>query len=1031
MNASRRHFLQSAVAGAAAAATAPPAEAANPYAPAEPGLADRWFDKGRQHVLPKWAFDGYRPVPGVPGTPARRLVFPPTAAWTSDRGWQAQVANQNAFGKDGGGPPGTVFHGIAAEWNGTLIGGNDPDSTAWQTMKKRVRPEKESEYKAGPLDSSQRNWAAYGDRVRCYRIALYEVLARLHPEAPHPALLYAYAGLVPGPTFRFRHGLPAVVRFDNQLQTEIVVHHHGGHNPSHSDGFPSFYALQGKARDYLYPNILPLRQNGDKAEMDYGEGQSTTWYHDHALDATAFNVSHGLAGFALWFDDLELKLIRDGVLPGLGAVSAAEPTVSRDDYQTWIDGWLKLYAFRGPLALEWGALMVRAGAVENEAALPFYRLPDGDNWSRHARRIDEAARAQTGQGMYHMRAGGGEPGVGTPYFNPYDLPIVLQDRIISRTTGQIVYDSDGHNGYIGDIQLANGRPWPAFRVKKRKYRLRLLDGSNARIYRLRFLDSGTFRLKPTDDGRLEPERIPVKSLESRSMDFFRIGKDSWLGPAPRRMKSVLLNMANRADVVVDFREWFEKAKAAGRLNEDGHAEYYLVNTMPQYDGRGPKGPLAEAAGDPQVFPLPFVVEGGNPVVDAMVADGVIPAALPGDGEDGPMKELDQPVGLIRFIIEDDAGEGEDAPKWRGEATVLRPRHAITDDEVMAVREFVFERGKGAWMVNGRFYDPTISNASPVIGIKGRNFRVPDGSKPEAERQTKPSLTYAEEWILRNGGGGWWHPIHIHLEGHQLVGYEKDFAADGALDADGIPAVPAAAAMAPLPAWPDLVGRFGLDRLNVPSITDPIRDILVRPKENHLTADFREQNPSWAVALASPHPGASLFEALRNGAIAKELENPGVRPWAASINRILDALAALRHTWAGEMVWNHDTQALGPNTVARIRMRFRTWPGPFVFHCHNVEHEDMRMMFNFEPVMRLSGPQPDSPPVEPNSHDPNVAPAARTHGQDVTDLKTNKNAVGEMPWEKRDGYPHFHEEPVPFTPVDRVADPLIPPRPRQQ
>ena len=100
--------------------------------------------------------------------------------------------------------------------------------------------------------------------------------------------------------------MPAVVRFENKLQTETSIHHHGGHNPTHSDGFPSYYVLQGEARDYLYPNILPLRVKDETTgdEIDFGEGQSTTWYHDHGLDATAFNVSHGLSGFALWFDEL-------------------------------------------------------------------------------------------------------------------------------------------------------------------------------------------------------------------------------------------------------------------------------------------------------------------------------------------------------------------------------------------------------------------------------------------------------------------------------------------------------------------------------------------------------------------------------------------------------------------------------------------------------------------------------------------------------------------------------------------------------
>jgi hypothetical protein len=35
------------------------------------------------------------------------------------------------------------------------------------------------------------------------------------------------------------------------------------------------------------------------------------------------------------------------------------------------------------------------------------------------------------------------------------------------------------------------------------------------------------------------------------------------------------------------------------------------------------------------------------------------------------------------------------------------------------------------------------------------------------------------------------------------------------------------------------------------------------------------------------------------------------------------------------------------------MKFRTFKGPFVFHCHNLEHEDMRMMFVFDP--RTDGP----------------------------------------------------------------------------
>jgi FtsP/CotA-like multicopper oxidase with cupredoxin domain len=44
----------------------------------------------------------------------------------------------------------------------------------------------------------------------------------------------------------------------------------------------------------------------------------------------------------------------------------------------------------------------------------------------------------------------------------------------------------------------------------------------------------------------------------------------------------------------------------------------------------------------------------------------------------------------------------------------------------------------------------------------------------------------------------------------------------------------------------------------------------------------------------------------------------------------------------------DTSMLGPNTEVEMFMKFRTFRGPFVFHCHNVEHEDQDMMFQFDP-----------------------------------------------------------------------------------
>jgi hypothetical protein len=68
-------------------------------------------------------------------------------------------------------------------------------------------------------------------------------------------------------------------------------------------------------------------------------------------------------------------------------------------------------------------------------------------------------------------------------------------------------------------------------------------------------------------------------------------------------------------------------------------------------------------------------------------------------------------------------------------------------------------------------------------------------------------------------------------------------------------------------------------------------------------------------------------------------------------------------------------------MATVFMKFRTFEGPFVFHCHNLQHEDSMMMFNFDP--NLDGPtyQAGDPiPLDrnftvfpfPSAHHPEVA-----------------------------------------------------------
>lgn len=796
----------------------------------------RTFDPKELDAIPGWAFS--LPFHRIP-------TIRPCKVATFD---QLQ-ADQFLIHETDPIPLGGVYHGIASEWWGTpeiwkKFFGCDPSRVgldAWRD-KQRCFGTFAHHRTGRPL----RNWGEFP--IKCYKVPIREAKKKLRPDAAAEARLYAYGGLLPGPLFRHRIGQPVVVRFENELETEVSIHLHGGHSPSHSDGFPSFYVLQNKARDYFYPHILPLRfERDDEKEApphtlslrdgmkkpgydprvgqggvagyvpDMAEAQSTMWYHDHAMDATGYNVSKGLASMCLCFSEPELWLIANNILPGLGEKSCFDPEE------------------QGP----------GSDKELEDPELPGHYLPGKE-----------------------------------PFHNPFDIPMVLQDKIVDRDTGQIAFDSQGHNGYLGTTMFVNGVPWPSLAVENRKYRFRILDGSNARIFRLRILAEEDY-LRARDEGMTSDD------YDRCSKEFLQIGKDTWLWSEPVPQKSVVLAMAKRVDLVFDFTErgcspLFKKDGAEvvplpPAKGKPGGRVFYLVNTMPQNDGRGPKVKL-EVPEDPRMQALPFDTEGFK------------------------LTELNRPIPLMRFCVEGDPIPIEQEAEVAVGVPLIRPRPRIPDSDVRVIREFVFQRGKGFWMVNKRFYDPTISNASPVLGS-------------------------AEEWVLRNGGGGWWHPIHIHLEGHQLVAYLKDFAADELKDEEN------ATTLAPL------------DRM-----TDVTREL--------------------------PH---------------------------------------------AEVIANHDTQILGPNTAVRIRMRFRTWPGPFVFHCHNLEHEDMRMMFNFEPV-------PDenfepSTAFDPLHHDPDAAPTARTHGNDVTMGGYHKDdrphgRMGELPWEMY---------PVPITPVERGGEFLIPPR----
>jgi FtsP/CotA-like multicopper oxidase with cupredoxin domain len=138
-----------------------------------------------------------------------------------------------------------------------------------------------------------------------FLIIQQKAVQQIYPPPAPATVIWGYAGMTPGPTFTAHTNRPVVVRQVNNLfePNTFTTHLHGGHTPSASDGgaFADQFVLQGQFKDYVYPNNVPQSE--------------TLWYHDHFLDFTGRNVSHGLAGFYLLKNGFEEILIAQGFLP--------------------------------------------------------------------------------------------------------------------------------------------------------------------------------------------------------------------------------------------------------------------------------------------------------------------------------------------------------------------------------------------------------------------------------------------------------------------------------------------------------------------------------------------------------------------------------------------------------------------------------------------------------------------------------------------------------------------------------------------
>ncbi|WP_432165844.1 multicopper oxidase family protein [Streptomyces sp. bgisy031] len=107
----------------------------------------------------------------------------------------------------------------------------------------------------------------------------------------------------------------------------------------------------------------------------------------------------------------------------------------------------------------------------------------------------------------------------------YEVPLILRDAQFD-AAGQMVYTMDDAENRT--TILVNGAPWPYMKVEARKYRFRMLNSCNLRIFIL-CLNDGS--------------------------QVTQIGSDGGLLPAPAPTPVLVLSPGERADFVVDFSKY--------------------------------------------------------------------------------------------------------------------------------------------------------------------------------------------------------------------------------------------------------------------------------------------------------------------------------------------------------------------------------------------------------------------------------------------------------------------------------------------
>ena len=242
----------------------------------------------------------------------------------------------------------------------------------------------------------------------------------------------------------------------------------------------------------------------------------------------------------------------------------------------------------------------------------------------------------------------------------YDVPMQFADKKFTSTPDHALFlDIFNTDGFIGDQNTVNMAIQPYMEVEPRKYRFRWLNVGPSRFYEFAVWDGKSKKTRP----------------------YYLIANDGNLLEKTLKVRSTLVTVAERVDVVVDFSKY------------DVGDKLWLINQADQFSGKRATGVTLAPADSPKLLEF-----------------RVIPSTGP-DNSQVPKK--------------------------------LRPRTDIDPKGDYPEFTWVFDNQNGMWTINDEPFDEALVTHTVTSGT-------------------------TERWHIINTAVDWEHPVHIHLEEHQIV-----------------------------------------------------------------------------------------------------------------------------------------------------------------------------------------------------------------------------------------------------------------------